>query len=229
MEKSMTNLLNKLKEVNKLQIYPIHEAAFLPYGNVLSGYDFKELCSVAEKETELPVNSTIYEPGCPAMESLQIANEIKSRLFGGMDIQIGYCNGQNSHLDALEYHKGSEAIIAVSPMVLLLATMTDMQDFSAFDSEKVKAFYMEAGEAVELYGTTLHYAPCKASAEGFRAIIILPKGTNFPLDDTKSPAKGEDQLLRMTNKWLIAHPNSSAAKEGAFAGISGENIEVKIT
>ena len=224
----MADLLNQIKKLNKISIVPVHDSSFLTYGNVLSGYDFKELCTTAEKETELPTEGTIYEPGCQAMESLQEAKEIKSRLFGNMDIQIGYCNGQNSHLDALEYHKGNEAIVAVTPIVLLLATMTDMKDFSVLDSGCIKAFYMDAGEAVELYGTTLHYAPCRAVTEGFRAIVVLPKGTNLPLDGAKPPAKGEDQLLWMSNKWLISHPDSSATKEGAFAGIIGENIEILV-
>ena len=219
-------MFEKLKKANKIPILPICDEAFLPYGNVVSGYDFKELCSVAEKETKIPGEGVIYVPGLSSFESLQVANDLKQNIYGEMEIQIGYCNGQNSLLDALEYHKGNEVIVAVSPIVLLLATMTDMKNFSAVDSGKVKAFYMEAGEAAEIYGTTLHYAPCKADKGGFRSVVVLPKGTNLPLDHSKSDAKGEDKLLMMKNKWLIAHPDSGAARQGACIGVTGENIEI---
>ena len=210
-------------------VLPIHNEAFKAYGNVLSGYDFNGLCLTAKKEIALPKEGTDYEPGVPALESLPAAKELKDRIYGGMDIQVGHCSGQNSHLNGLEYHKGNEVIVAVTPLVLLLAAITDMHDFSTIDSKKVKAFYMEEKEAVELYGTTLHFAPCRADKGGFMAIIVLPKGTNFPLDSENTRAEGEDRLLLMKNKWLIAHPESDAARDGAYAGITGENIEVPFT
>ena len=85
---------------------------------------------------------------------------------------------------------------------------------------------MEEKEAVELYGTAMHFAPCRAVESGFMAIIVLPKGTNFPLVSEKTQAKGEDRLLWMKNKWLIAHPESAVAGNGAFVGIAGDNIEI---
>ena len=82
---------------------------------------------------------------------------------------------------------------------------------------------MPAGTAVELYATTLHYAPCSAGDGGFRCVIVLPRGTNEPL--TFEPAKeGEERLLTAVNKWLIAH--EEAGIEGAFCGLQGENLSV---
>jgi len=219
-------MFEQLMKANKYPICLASEDSFLPYGQILSGYDFKNLCDVAVKETECPTEGTVYKAGCPAFEALPVAKELETRLYGEMDIQLGYCNGQNSRLDALEYHKGSEVIVAVSPLVLLLATMTDMQKDLTLDSKCVKAFYLDAGEAVEIYGTTLHFAPCRVTKQGFRSVIVLPKGTNLPLSAHKSASGGEDQLLTMTNKWLVAHPSSAPAATGAFAGIRGENIEI---
>ena len=36
----------------------------------------------------------------------------------------------------------------------------------------------------------------------------------------------EDALLRARNKWLVAHPESAEAADGAFAGLTGENIDI---
>ena len=53
---------------------------------------------------------------------------------------------------------------------------------------------MPKGAAIEVYATSLHYAPCHVSDEGFRSVVVLSKGTNTDLDQT--PLKqGEDALL----------------------------------
>ena len=93
-----------------------------------------------------------------------------------------------------------------------------------FDSANVKMFYLEKGEAVEVYATSMHYAPCKVEDSGFSCIVVLPKGTNTALDK-----KGEDKTLRAKNKWLIAHvENERLISGGAAVGIFGENYELKV-
>ena len=46
--------------------------------------------------------------------------------------------------------------------------------------------------------------------------------TDKPLMRDKS---SEDKRLWARNKWLLAHPDSSEAKQGAYIGLSGENID----
>ena len=58
--------------------------------------------------------------------------------------------------------------------------------------------------------------------------IVLPAGTNAPLDEIPAPLCEEDELLWMRNKWLTCHPDSPQQKNGAFVGISGENLALKI-
>ena len=36
----------------------------------------------------------------------------------------------------------------------------------------------------------------------------------------------EDKMLWARNKWLLAHPDSAEAKQGAYIGLKGENITV---
>ena len=123
----------------------------------------------------------------------------------------------------MEWHTGSEINIAVTPTILLLGKIEDIID-GKYDSKNVEAFYLEQGEAVEVYATTLHYTPCKAEESGFKTIVILPKGTNLPLD------KPSDMpFLRAKNKWLIGHIDNEGLKNsGATLGIYGENITVKL-
>ena len=90
----------------------------------------------------------------------------------------------------------------------------------------MKAFRVPAGALVEVYATTLHYAPCHVDAsEGFRVAVVLPRGTNGPRP-AFAAASPEDVLLRARNKWLVAHPESAEAADGAFAGLTGENIDI---
>ena len=88
------------------------------------------------------------------------------------------------------------------------------------DSSKFKAFYLPKGTVTEVYATALHYTPCQVTDDGFGCIVALPEGTNTPLD-----TESKDKLLTAKNKWLLAHTeNKAKIKQGAVAGITGENI-----
>ena len=128
-------------------------------------------------------------------------------------------------LNALEYHRTSEVDVAANDLILLLGQQQDIEEGDTYDTSKVEAFLLPAGVGVELYATSLHYAPCNASDEGFRCAIILPDGTNQTLDENHY-AGGEDQLLTAKNKWLIGHPEGGLP-EGNHLGLTGENLCVK--
>lgn len=204
----------------------VFDEAFSQYGKVLEGYDFAPLLDLLRSSTERPNDATIYVPGDEALEALPIAQELANNFYGGMPIQIGYCNGHNKTLNCLEYHRDSEVNILADDIVLLVASQQKLRD-GKLDTSEVERFSAPAGTAVELYATTLHYAPCTAAGkEGFRVAIVLPKGTNT--DQPAISAKNtEDKLLWARNKWLVAHPDSNEAKNGAFAGLTGENITVE--
>ena len=110
-------------------------------------------------------------------------------------------------------------------LILLLGCQQDIEEGDTYDTAKVEAFLLPAGVGVELYATSLHYAPCNASEEGFRCAIILPDGTNQTLDENHY-AGGEDRLLTAKNKWLIGHPEGGLP-EGTHLGLKGTNLCVK--
>jgi hypothetical protein len=217
---------DRLKTKNpNLPLFHIQETAFKDYGKIINGYDFTELENYINT-LAVPEDGNVYVASDKAMEKMAVKRITEANFYGGMEIQIGYCNGNNSHLGGLEYHKGSEINVAVSDMILLLGKVQDI-DRNQYRAEKIKAFYIPKGTALELYQTTLHFAPCKVTDEGFRCVVILPKGTNTPLEGHVEKVDEEDELLFMKNKWLMAHPERKPLIEkGANAGIVGKNVKV---
>ena len=174
------------------------------------------------EHTPLP-KDVIYVPSVEELEALPVAADFQRRAYGGLPIQIGYCNGDNHKLNALEYHRSSEINVAVTDMILLIGMQQDIEADYTYDTGRVEAFLVPAGTAIEVYATTLHYAPCTAAEGGFRCVVILPAGTNTEL--TFAPGEdGEDRLITAKNKWLIAHEDAKI--EGAFCGLKGENLSV---
>ena len=206
-----------------MKIQKITDEAFKKYGKVLAQYDCAELIREME-HTPLP-EDVIYVPSVEELEVLSVARDFQNSMYGGLPIQIGYCNGHNHTLNALEYHRDSEINIAVIDMVLLLAKEEEIEDDHTLDTSKVKAFFVPAGTMIEVYATTLHYAPCQTSAKGFRCVVVLPKGTNGELSHRPENKSGEEKLLAAVNKWLIGH-EEGGLPEGSFIGLKGENIEV---
>lgn len=202
-----------------MKIQKVADTSFRKYGKVLRGIDFEELLR-AMKYTPVP-EDVIYVPSSEELEALPVAREIQNRVYGGMPIQIGYCNGHNRKLNAVEYHRDSEVNIAVTDLIILIGSQQDITPEFTYDTANIEAFFVPAGTAIEIYATTLHYAPCQAADSGFQNVVVLPKGTNteLPFQPVKS---GEERLLTARNKWLIAHRDAEI--EGAFEGLVGENI-----
>lgn len=210
----------------KLVVKTVRDTAFSRYGKVVEGIDVSDIIE-AMGETPLPDN-VAYEPSVKSLENCSSAGKIAASLYGGMPIQIGYCNGNNYLLNALEYHRDSEVNIAVTDIILLLGCEQDVGPDYTYDTALVEAFLVPAGTVIEVYGTTLHYAPCNVADNGFKAVVILPKGTNTDLSEEEKPDHTpEDKLLFARNKWLIAHPDSGLESDGAFLGLRGENISVR--
>lgn len=205
-------------------IKSINDEEFKKYGQVLKNYDCSEIIEKM-KNTPLP-SDVIYEPSIKELEVLNIAQDLKEREFGGLPIQIGYCNGNNYILNAVEYHRSSEINIAVTDLILLIGSQQDIKDDYSYNTSKIEAFLVPEGSIIEVYATTLHYAPCNANQSGFRCVVVLPKDTNLPLEKEIEKV-GEDALLFAKNKWLIGHKDTDLGAQGAFIGLVGENISIK--
>lgn len=208
-----------------MQIQSVFDADFAPYGRVIEGLDCTALLA-ALAQTEKPSDGVVYVPSCASLEQGAAFTALRDSVYGGMPIQVGYCNGTNTRLNCVEYHRDSEVDIPEGDVVLLLGLQPDIKD-GKLDTASIRAFRVPAGTPVELYATTLHYAPCDgARGAGFRVAIVLPRGTNTDKPALPAPARGEDALLWARNKWLIAHADSSEAAQGAYVGLHGENPDI---
>lgn len=208
-----------------MKIIEISDPEFKSYGRIIEGYDISDILSVLESSTPLPEGCG-YVPEEEALKELPSAQAFGKAAFGGLPVQFGWCNGHNNKLNCLEYHKSSELLLGTEDFILLLAKESEIEN-GKLDTKKVKAFLSPKGVAVELYATTLHFAPCHIDPEkGFRVLVILPKGTNTEKPSI-SKVTNEDKMLWANNKWLLAHPESDEAKLGAYIGLEGINIDVE--
>ena len=208
-----------------MKFYSVFDPEFKAYGQIVTGMD-ETLAEILEAMKALPVPEGVgYVPEDPDLQELPAMTEVSEHLYGGMPVELGWCCGHNTKLNCLEYHRDSEFNLAAEDAIVLLARQDEIVD-GKLDAAKVKAFRVPAGTMVEFFATTLHYAPCHADpAKGFKMMVALPMGTNTdrPVMAVKSP---EDKLLWARNKWLIAHPDAPEAAQGAYVGITGENIDI---
>ena len=205
--------------------YSVYDPEFKPYGQVVDGMadTVQEILNVLKDAPQGP--GVDYVPEYEPLQELPAMVEVSEHCYGGMPVQLGWCNGHNTRLNCLEYHRDSEFNLGTEDFILLLAKQDEIEN-GVLDTAKVRAFRVPAGVLVEVYATTLHYAPCHCDeSKGFRVLVALPQGTNTdkPAIENKS---SEDKLLWARNKWLLAHPDSSEAAQGAHVGLSCENIDI---
>ena len=177
-----------------MKIESVLDPAFAAYGQVVTGLEearAKILAALAG--TPQPAAGTDYCPEDPSLQELPAAAEVSEHLFGGMPCQLGWCNGRNTKLNCLEYHRDSEFNLANEDFILLLARRDEIEN-GRLDTGKVRAFR-------------------------------VPAGTNTAKPDI-APKADEDAWLWACNKWLLAHPDSAEAAQGAAAALVGENIDI---
>lgn len=212
-----------------MKVLSVKDAAFKKYGRIVDNVDLTALVE-AIKATPVP-EAVAYEPSVESLEATPCMKALSETTYGEMPIQIGYCNGHNVMLNALEYHRDSEINVAATDAILMLGKLEDVEADFTYDTSKVEAFLLPAGMAVEVYATTLHYAPCSVDGKAFQVGIVLPKGTNYPLStkhaalNADGSAPNEDALITATNKWLIGHAEGGL-DEGSFLGLKGKNLNV---
>jgi len=207
-----------------MKIVPVTDASFAPYGRIVEGYPVEPMLKAL---AETPLGDAVeYVGKVESLHAVENADYLGELMFGGMPFQLGYCNGHNTKLNCLEYHRDSEFNLGTEDFILLLARQDEIVD-GVLDTQKVKAFRCPKGVLIEVYATALHYAPCQAAPDkGFQVLVALPENTNtdFTLEEK---LMGDDKLLWARNKWLLAHPETSEAAQGAHVGLQGENIDIK--
>ncbi|MBP3371838.1 MAG: DUF4867 family protein [Clostridia bacterium] len=208
-----------------MKIYSVLDPEFKAYGQVVTGLDdaVAEILTALET-TPLP-EAVGYVPTDPVLQNLPAAEVIRDHCYGGMPTQLGWCNGHNTMLNALEYHRDSEFNLGTEDFILLLGLQADIKD-GILDTDTIKAFRCPKGVLIEVFATSLHYAPCHCDpAKGFRVLVALPWLTNTERPEIEIK-NAEDEILTARNKWLLPHPDSNEAKSGVRVGMRGENINI---
>lgn len=216
--------VEKIRSLNPgTKIFTPEDPEFKKFGVAFPANRFDKLCQLIDQYTEIPREGNIYVADDVRLYDEDEYNYISTNLYGEMPIQIGYCNGVTHALNGFEYHQCNELILPVTDCILMLAQQSDIEK-NCIDSSKAVCFYMEANNAVSLFPTSLHYSPVAISNTGYKAGIILTKGTNSPLEHNNC----QNPTLRSKNKWLIVHPDAPAAQNGAYIGVTGKNIVLNI-
>ena len=161
-----------------MQILSVNDNEFKKYGRVVDNVDFTELIQEL-KRTPIP-SGVVYEPAVKELEALPIRLDISSVVYGEMPIQIGYCNGHNSKLNALEYHRDSEINIAA----VLASSSAGTGIFSVYDSRFAEVLYEALSRwysRTSLPAVQQRYAPVSPLRDGgFRAADrFLPVPVSF--------------------------------------------------
>jgi hypothetical protein len=206
-----------IEEIRKknlgLKIHSVNDPEFEPYGRI-HAYDTKEALRVFQEKITLPEQGNYYQPSSRILEELSVVKQIAEELYGGLPSQAGPCLGYNTESNGMEYHQGSETAIAVTDSIFVLGKLQDMEG-NHYDLSKAEVFFVNKGQVVELYGTTLHYTPIRVEKH-FATICILIKGTN----ETLEQASG---ILIKKNKYFITHSTmKDKSKEENYPGLIGE-------
>ncbi|WP_367296991.1 DUF4867 family protein [Loigolactobacillus coryniformis] len=205
-----------------LPLFHVTNPAFQQYGEIIKTLDPTDLlATLATKETPLVGNH--YVTSDAALEKSSLKGALEQKIFAGLPIEMGYCNGHSYQLNCLEWHHSPEVNVATEDIILFLGQTRQLKN-AYYNVRDLKAFYIPAGTMIMIYGTTLHFVPCQTTRRGFKCLVALLQGVNTDLPHRQRPI---DTLFKRS-KWLITHPdNQKFVAQGAFPGIIGENYAVK--
>ena len=213
-----------------MHIYSVNDPEFKSYGNVWNNVPSELTSSVLEalSATLIPEGSK-YVASAPELEDVKDADKLGFLMFGGRPFQLGWCNGHNTRLNCLEYHRASEFNLGARDFILLVAHRWEIED-GKLDTACVKAFRVPAGTVVEVFNTTLHYTPCMVDDGGFQVMVALPAGTNGPRPEAAAdmPAAGDSYCYWKADKWVLCHADSPKAAEGGYVGLIGKKIDITV-
>lgn len=215
--------LSQLQEQNQhLKIKSVADDAFAQFGQIIS-LPYQDKLAQQLAATDIPSSNNKYVRADQAFLADEQRQVVAREWYGEQAIEIGYCNGNSSQINALEFHNCSEINLAGTDLVLFLAHRNQLHD-NQLNTNQTQAFFVPQGTAIEIYSTTMHFAPCRVWQAGFKCLVILVDQTNTPL----TTARKSSDLLFQHNKWLLTHQeNQRMVQQDAYVGLIGKNLAVK--
>lgn len=123
-----------------MEIKKVTDPEFRKYGKVVENIDFSGLIRALTEKTPLPAD-VVYEPSAEVLEAEPVFETVQKKAYGEMPVQIGYCNGHNHKLNALEYHRSSEINVAATDVILLVGHQQDITPEFTYDTSWWKHFF----------------------------------------------------------------------------------------
>ena len=112
-----------------MHIYSVTDPEFKPYGRVWDDVPSALTAPLTEALAATPVpEGSKYVASAPELEQVEGADTLGLLMYGGRSFQLGWCNGHNTKLNCLEYHRDSEFNLGTEDFILLLAKMDDITD-----------------------------------------------------------------------------------------------------
>lgn len=213
-------MLERIQKLNpEYKIESVYDSSFKTYGKVVKD-DVQDIITILSAKVQPPKNGNNYIKSDEILEQHPTIKELSLKVYGHMDAMAGIVSGHNQVLNGIEYHQGSETIIAVTDFVLVVGHVWDMHH-NQYDSSLCKCFYVPQGTVVECYSTTLHYTPICVSDKGFITVCMLLRGTGDAIEKRNG-------ILKKKNKWFIAHTeNLEKIQEGDLPGLKGNMIKIE--
>ena len=104
-----------------MKIYSVFDPEFHAYGQIVDGME-DTIAALLEALAKTPQGEAVaYVPEEPLLQNLPEMQVIADHCYGGMPVQLGWCNGHNTKLNCLEYHRDSEFNLGTENFILLLA------------------------------------------------------------------------------------------------------------
>ena len=133
----------------------VHDIEFKQYGRALD-VDTAEFVATM-KAKEAIKEGVVYEPSDADLEALPLFKQMQDEVYGGLEVEFGFCSGYNNKLNAVEYHRSSEIDIAATDLILMLGRQQDI-DYTnnTYETKNIECFFVPAGTAVSPYTFSLH-------------------------------------------------------------------------
>lgn len=181
-------------------VYSITDSKFKKYGQIIENIDISKLYKIVDDI--IITDEIFYVKNYDEFENDSCFNEFKKNIYNNNDIQIGYCIGKNNNINDLEYHENSEINIALKDMLVTLGSFEDIKADYTISRDLLDVFFVQKGTIIEIYGKSLHFAPCSIDHNGYFSVVVLPIGTNDELDDFDEINIREQNLIAK-DKWLV--------------------------
>lgn len=209
------------------QILTLDDPKFAQYGVVYHQYDqYLPTITKTMDLVEIPATGSGYVPSFKQLEALPEIQKMSRDVYAGMPTQAGQTVGHVDSFSAIEYHTCSELNIMLNDVIMVLGKRQTLDQTGEFNpNNDGDIFFVPKNTVIELYNSTLHYAPIEVTKGGFKVIVILEKGTNEDLP--KGFVTSNKRIVKQGKFQVVHQSRTDKIAAGAVVGVTGKLITLK--